>query len=109
MPVHDDCLVVDTDSGSDTDEDPHAEANIDDPRIVDDLRGIQEQARHDYQFCGEVYWQARKAVRRYKVAKVRFGPRKRFRGHHVQKKLKTKVVAGKRVKGFFIADRFVSA
>ena len=107
--VYDDCFV-DSSSGPDTDESQWDEEDRPNHWPTTGREDLQRKRVEDKAPRGEIYWAQRSAQRCYRVATGRFGPRRRFKGRHLAKKLKTKRFAiGKRPRrGFFVAERFVS-
>ena len=72
-------LMDHDDSSTDSDEDQWEDEHLKDP--WDTTRIAQEEAliASDPDHLSKCYWQARKTHRRYRFAKRKFGPRRRFR------------------------------
>ena len=102
--------IPDSDSESSTEE-QWARENQQDPWSQERL-DAEESLGKDPGHLREVFWQVRKAVRRFRAARGKFGPRRAFRQRKFKKTFRrsgpSSLKTGRPQKGFYIGDHFVS-
>ena len=109
--------IPDSDSDVDTDDDLWNAENREDPYSSERIQQEVAEAKANPMYLAELYWAKRIADRRFRAAKGRFGPKKRFHPRKMAKKFtrrgpmkggKGYKGGGSAMKGFFIGEHFVS-
>ena len=101
------------DSDSDfSDEDTWQREDREDPYSPSMLEAEQQKAAANPEYLHELYWTKRKATRKFRAAKGRFGPRVRFHPRKLGNKFTRRGLSartgGPTRKGFFVGQYFVS-
>ena len=87
------------------------EENGEDPWPADRLEEERNKARADPTYITQCFWAMRKAVRKYRAVKGKFGPRRRFQPRKLGKRFTRRGPGGegnKPRKGSFVGECFVS-
>ena len=106
-------------SGSETGSEWWEEENKEDPYDNGRLQAEREAAEADPMYTAQLFWAMRKAQRRFRAAKGKFGPRKKFAPRRIGKRFTRRGPSAPRGRyggsgsdggrrGFFIGEHFVS-
>jgi len=103
--------IADSESDEDTSDEQWERENKEDPYDSLRLEAEEKEAKENPIYVAELYWAKRRADRRYRAAKGRFGPKKKYHPRKIAKRFTKRGPTGKygsSIKGFFIGEHFVS-